>query len=121
MDDNISTRALRNRTVGRNTSSSYRDFLRIRTTPYHATYPATAYSPSTPRSRFSRRSLSPPKRRTSPPHSDRFIPYSFSSPISLRHILSSPPPQSSLRDGSQSPTNPQLHSPGKCPEWPNSY
>ena len=113
MDDNTSTRALRNRTVGRNTSSNYRDFLRIRATPYAA----ITSSPPTAR----RRSLSPPKRRTSPPHSDRFIPYSFSSPISLRHILSSPAPQSPLRDGSQTPTNPQLHSPGKCPEWPNSY
>ena len=105
---------LRNRTVGRNTSSSYRDFLRIRPTPY----PLTTPSSPTSRPRYSRRSLSPPKRKSSPSHSDRFIPYS--SPISLRHILSSPPP-TTHRDGSQSPTNPQLSSPGKSPEWPNSY
>jgi WD40 repeat protein len=121
-----SARVLRNRTVGRNTSSSYRDMLGIRSTPYPLTSnssPARSYSTS-PRRRahHSRLSLSPSKlspTRNSPSRfSDRFIPRS-SSAISLRHLLSSPPPRLH-RDGSQSPTNPQLKSPGKDPEWPNS-
>ena len=117
---------LRNRTVGRNTSSSYRDFIRIRPTPYPLASISSSLStnPSPPRryNHYPRLSPSPPKRclsRSPTPYSDRFIPHS-SSPVTLRHILSSPPP-SLHRDGSQSPTNPQLHSPGKQPEWPNSY
>jgi len=35
-------------------------------------------------------------------------------------MLSSPPPNLH-HEGSQSPTNPQLHAPGKSPEWPNSF
>ena len=75
---------------------------------------------TSPQRRPQRLSVSPPKRRPSPtPFSDRFIPRS-SSPVTLRDILSSPPPSPSL-DGSESPTNPQLLFPGKQPEWPNSY
>jgi len=116
--------------VGRNTSASYRDITRIRATPY----PVSANTSPTrggindesPRRRVKARlrlSLSPPKKKpskSSPTHSsDRFIPLS-SSPVSLRHILSSPTHRP-LRDGSQSPTNPQLQSPGKELEWPNAY
>jgi WD40 repeat protein len=120
--------SLRNRTVGRNTSSSYRDISRIRPSPYPVSAgssPTRGDNQESPRRLLKARhrlSLSPPKRTPckSPTHpSDRFIPHS-SSPVSLRHLLSSPThrPQ---RNGSQSPTNPQLQSPGKEPEWPNSY
>src|SRR5277367_3187123 len=130
MDD--STRLLRNRTVGRNTSTSYRDlFNPIRQSPYPlstTSSPGTTTSSPPPARRYAHRprlSLSPPKRvqrRPSPIHSaDRFIPNaSCSQQPSLREILSSPPTKP-VRDGSQSPTNPQLHSPGKSSEWPNSF
>ena len=123
MDDSVIS--LRNRTVGRNTASSYRDLVRIRPSPYPLSAPTSPTRQTSPRRTpgKSRRSPSPPKRPHSRPQaqfSDRFIPHS-SSPVSLRHILSSPPPRTHHRDGSQSPTNPQLHSPGKEPEWPNSF
>lgn len=123
-----STYAVRNRTVGRNTSSSYRDINRIRRTPYPVSTnssPIRSDNHESSRRRLQahqRLSLSPPKRTIckSPTHaSDRFIPHS-SSTVSLRHLLSSPA-RRSQRDGSKSPTNPQLQSPGKEPEWPNSY
>jgi hypothetical protein len=120
MDD--STLALRNRTVGRNTASNYRDLIRLRPSPYPLSAPTSPTRQTSPRrtTRQSNRSPSPPKRYARQAlFSDRFIPQS-SSPVSLRHILSSPPPRLQ-RDGSQSPTNPQLHSPGKQPEWPNAY
>ena len=117
-----------NLTVGRNTASSYRELVRIRPTPYPISAPTspTRQSSISPRRNTIRHSSyltpSPPKSKRSHQanFSDRFIP-NPSSPVSLRHILSSPSPRDLNRDGSQSPTNPQLHSPGKHPEWPNSY
>src|SRR5271155_5813893 len=129
MDD--SPRPLRNRIVGRNTSASYRDLLNpIQQSlfPLLSTSSSPTKTPPPPPRRYAHRprlSLSPPKRvqrRSSPVHSaDRFIPNASLSPQqpSLQEILSSPPTKP-VRDGSQSPTNPQLHSPGK-PEWPNSF
>jgi WD domain, G-beta repeat len=107
----MTTISPRNRTVGRTTPSNYRT-LHIRATPYPFSAPNSPTRAPSPTRRF--RTPSPLKPRRSTP--DRFI-VRPSSPISLRHILSSQGPK---RDRSQSPTNPKLEGPGGREEWPNS-